>query len=170
MFAQIKSRVRYWGFLLLKLAGAAMGAAGSLWFLNLFWRPYTPLLQFINYDQFGGRDGSGTFDLAYTSLLGVWFLFACGLFYLAVWDQRYRCRTCLRRLRMPIETGSWGFMLQQGRPQIEYICAYGHGKLNVEEVQISGAVSPEWTKQGDIWDELFAESKTGEGSDTGYDR
>jgi hypothetical protein len=152
VLVEVKSHIRYWGFLLLKLAGAGMGAACSLWFLNLFWRPYTPLFQF-NADKF-------PFDLAYTTLVGVWFLFAYGLFYLAVWDQRYRCRTCLRRLRMPIETGSWGYMLQLGRPQIEYICPYGHGKLNVDEVQISGAVSPEWTDQGDIWDELFVETKT----------
>ena len=66
---------------------------------------------------------------------------------------------------MPIETGSWGYMLQLGRPKIEYICAYGHGKLNVDEVQISGLTSPEWTEQGDIWEELFAESQTGDGFD-----
>jgi len=163
VLVEIRSHIRYWGFLLLKLAAAAVGAAGSLWFLNLFWNPYTPLLQFVNLYQF-------PFDLAYTTMLGVWFLFAYGLFYLAIWDQRYRCRTCLRRLRMPIETGSWGYMLQLGRPQIEYICAYGHGKLNVEEVQISGTVSPAWTEQGDIWQELFAESKAGESGDVDYDR
>ena len=71
---------------------------------------------------------------------------------------------------MPIETGSWGYMLQLGRPRIEYICAYGHGKLNVEELQISGTVSPEWTQQGDIWAELFAESKAGEGNDADFGR
>jgi hypothetical protein len=160
MFVEIRSHIRYWSFLVLKLAAAALGAAGSLWFLNLFWLPYTPFLRFINYYKF-------PFDLVYTSLVGVWFLFAYGLFYLAIWDQKYRCRTCLRRLRMPIETGSWGYMLQLGRPQIEYICAYGHGRLNVEEVQISGAVSPEWTQQGDMWDELFAETKAGDGGDGG---
>ncbi len=166
MFVDIKTHVRYWGFLVLKLAGAAVGAACSLWFLNLFFRPYTPFLQFINYDKFL----SGYFDLSYTTLLGVWFLFAYGLFYLAIWDQKYRCRTCLRRLRMPIETGSWGYMLQLGRPQIEYICPYGHGKLNVAEIQISGTVAPEWTEQGDIWAELFAETKAGDGDETDYDR
>jgi hypothetical protein len=152
---EIKTHIRYWGFLLLKLVAAATGAAFSLWFLNLFWIPYTPLFH-LNSWQF-------SYDLMYTTLVGVWFLFAYGLFYLAIWDQRYRCRTCLRRLRMPIETGSWGYMLQLGRPQIEYICAYGHGRLNVEEVQISGTVSPEWTQQGDIWEELFAESNAGTG-------
>ncbi len=162
VLVEIKSHIRYWGFLLLKLGAAAVGAAGSLWFLNLFWRPYTPLFQFNSYHFL--------FDLPYTTLVGVWFLFAYGLFYLAIWDQRYRCRTCLRRLRMPIETGSWGYMLQLGRPQIEYICPYGHGKLNVEEIQISGAVSPEWTEQGDIWQELFAEAKPRDGSDMDFDR
>jgi hypothetical protein len=43
-----------------------------------------------------------------------------------------------------------------GRQRLEYICSYGHGKLNVEELQISGPVQPEWTEHGDIWDELFA--------------
>ena len=66
MFVDVKTHVRYWGFLLLKLAGAAVGAACSLWFLNLFFRPYTPFLQFVNYDKFL----SGYFDLAYTTLIG----------------------------------------------------------------------------------------------------
>jgi hypothetical protein len=154
LVTEIKSHVKYWGFLVAKLVAAGLGTAASLWILNLFWLPYTPMFAF-NSDRF-------PFDLWYTSLVGVWFLFACGLFYLAIWDQKYRCRTCLRRLRMPIETGSWGYMLQLGRPQIEYICAYGHGKLNIEEVQISGNTMPEWTEQGDIWDELFAETKSGD--------
>jgi hypothetical protein len=47
-------------------------------------------------------------------------------------------------------------MLQLGRPQIEYICAYGHGKLNVDEVQYSGTTLPEWKKQDDMWAELYA--------------
>ena len=154
LVTEIKSHIRYWGFLVAKLIAAGLGSAVSLWFLNLFWRPYTPMFALNRYEFM--------FDLPYTTLVGVWFLFAYGLFYLAIWDQKYRCRTCLRRLRMPIETGSWGYMLQLGRPQIEYICPYGHGKLNVEEVQISGTVSPEWTEQGDIWDELFAETKSGD--------
>ena len=146
----IKRHVLYWGFLLVKLAGAAVGSAAALWFLNLFWRPHTPLFHWNRY-QFG-------YDLWYTTLVGVCLQLMFGLFYLAIWDQRYRCRTCLRRLRMPIETGSWGRMLQLGRPQMEYICPYGHGKLNVEEVQFSGTTLPEWTEQGDMWAELFAGS------------
>src|SRR3954466_11579036 len=53
------------------------------------------------------------------------FLLAAGTLYAIVWDQRYRCRVCLRRLRMPISTGSLTGILQFGQPRIEYICTYG---------------------------------------------
>jgi hypothetical protein len=90
----------------------------------------------------------------------LWFLFGAGMLYLVVYDQRYRCRVCLRRLRMPVETGSRGFMLQMGRPRTEYICPYGHGTLKQEEFQTSGLENPEWTAHsGDMWDELYAASK-----------
>ncbi|MGP8246086.1 MAG: hypothetical protein ACLQVN_16400 [Bryobacteraceae bacterium] len=93
------------------------------------------------------------------ALMG-WFLLAAGVGYLIVWDQRYRCRTCLRRLRMPVETGSWGQMLQFGRPRIEYICVYGHGTLRAEELQISGREQPEWTPNSDdYWRELCGSRK-----------
>ena len=96
----------------------------------------------------------------YTLVTGLWFLAACGLLYLCIWDQRYRCRVCLRRLRMPVETGSWSRMLLLGRPHIEYICPYGHGTLKQEELQISGLENAEWTPHSDdIWEELCAASK-----------
>jgi hypothetical protein len=157
MFRTSVSHVRYWGFLILKLAVASLASAAAMWFVNLFWPPATPFFH-LNQYQF-------CHDLTYTTLTLVWFLFSYGLFYLAIWDQRYRCRTCLRRLRMPIETGSWGYMLQLGRPRIEYICAYGHGKLNVEEIQFPGKTSPAWTEHGDIWSELFAAGKDSERGD-----
>ncbi len=162
MLQAVKGHVKYWGFLLLKLAGAALGSAVALQFLNLFWEPRTRWFH-INPYQFG-------FDLPYTTLAGVWFLFSYGLFYLAIWDQRYRCRTCLRQLVMPVETGSWSYILQLGRPRLEYICPYGHGKLNVEELQISGTVQPEWTEHGDIWSELFATSEMGPDKDSDQTR
>ena len=152
MFSALKYQVRYWGFLLLKLAAAAAVAGFALWFLNLFWAPRTKLFH-LAWGEF-------SYDLAYTTLAGVWFLFSYGLVYLAFWDQRYRCRTCLRRLRMPVETGSWGQMLQFGRPRIEYICVYGHGTLRAEELQISGREQPEWTpNSGDFWQELCGSGK-----------
>jgi hypothetical protein len=98
--------------------------------------------------------------LAINLALMVWFLLGVGMLYLIVYDQRYRCRVCLRRLRMPVETGSRGFMLQMGRPRTEYICSYGHGTLKQEEFQTSGLENPEWTSHsGDMWDELYAASK-----------
>ncbi len=151
MFASVKQHLRYWGFLLLKLAGAWVVAELALGLLNLCFPPL--------HRPFHLNMGRFSYDLGYTTLAGVWFLFSYGLAYLAVWDQKYRCRTCLRRLCMPVETGSWSHMLRLGRPQMEYICPYGHGKLNVEEVQISGAALPEWTEHGDMWDELFAVKK-----------
>jgi len=89
----------------------------------------------------------------------VWFLLSSGAVYLCILDQRYRCRVCLRRLRMPIETGSWSSMLQFGRPRIEYICPYGHGTLKEDELQITGPEKPEWTSHPDLWKDLTASSK-----------
>lgn len=149
--AAVKQHLRYWGFLLLKFAAAWAVAELALGLLNLFFPPL--------YRPFHLNMGRFSYDLGYTTLAGVWFLFAYGLVYLAVWDQKYRCRTCLRRLCMPVETGSWSYMLRLGRPRMEYICPYGHGTLNVEEVRISGAAPPEWTEHGDMWDELFAVKK-----------
>lgn len=140
--------MRYWGYLAAKLgvAGASLYGVllwiGSKWPVNPHARPEAPL-------------ADGLTRLWFNVTLMIWFLAAVGVLYTVIWDQRYRCRTCLRRLRMPIETGSWGRMLQLGRPRIEYICPYGHGTLKEEELQISGLANPEWTPQSeDIWEEL----------------
>ena len=157
---QVKAHALYWGFLAAKLAVAVALSGGILWFINVFFTPHTPLFHLNRY-RFAR-------DLAYTTLGGVWFLMSYGILYLAFWDQRYRCRTCLRRLLIPVETGSWSHMLRLGRPAMEYICPYGHGTLNIEELKIAGAIPPDWTEHGDIWSELFAAPTTGSGpGDTG---
>lgn len=140
--------MRYWGYLACKLAVSGAISYGLLSGVNHFW----PLPAEV-FDLMPPRFG---YDLLYTIVIGLWFLVCSGLFYLCIWDQRYRCRVCLRRLRMPVETGSWGRMLLLGRPRIEYICPYGHGKLNVAELQISGLENPEWTPGADMWEELYA--------------
>jgi hypothetical protein len=142
--------MRYWGFFAAKLAVAGCVLWGLLALLNWKWPP-VPDQSFVP-----GRFG---YNLAFTIVVGVWFLLCAGAVYLAIWDQRYRCRVCLRRLRMPIETGSWGRMLLFGRPRIEYICPYGHGTLREDEVQISGLEGPEWTPHADLWDELCSFTK-----------
>ncbi len=143
--------MRYWLFLLGKFVVAAGLTGALLWAVNFFWDARTPLFHLAPY-QFG-------YDLLYTTVIGAVFLIAYGLVYLTILDQRYRCRVCIRRLRMPVETGSWSRMLQFGRPRIEYICIYGHGKLNVEELQFTGIENPKWKQHESMWEELFAGTK-----------
>ena len=98
-------------------------------------------------------------DLSYTFIMLVFWLFGAGLLWLIVLDQRYRCRTCLRRLRMPLHTGSWTHVLF-GAPKTEYICLYGHGTLKVDELQITGHQNPDWKPNEDIWKELYSLEET----------
>jgi hypothetical protein len=143
--------MRYWAYFAAKLTVAA----GVLfeWLLVVDeLRPYDS-------DPWTTLDNTAQ-RLNYNVALMVWFLACAGALYLIIHDQRYRCRVCLRKLMMPVETGSWGRMLQFGRPRIEYICPYGHGTLKAEELQISGLATPEWTRNSDdIWEELCAPSK-----------
>lgn len=71
---------------------------------------------------------------------------------LAIRDGRLRCRSCARRLRMPLAEGSYSGMLLD-HPQTEYVCPYGHGKLRVQ-ASVSARPERQWTRQGDIWEEL----------------
>jgi hypothetical protein len=147
--------MRYWGYFAAKLAVAGAALYGLLEFWSR-WFPPTP-----KDAPPLARLSDGTQALACNLALMAWFLLCAGALYLIVRDQRYRCRACLRRLRMPVETGSWSRMLQFGRPRIEYICPYGHGTLKREEVQISGLESPHWTPHSDdIWEELCASSNS----------
>jgi hypothetical protein len=145
--------MRYWGYLSAKVVVAAAALYGLLaWISGLFPADKHP-------DALAPLRNGDLKLLCIAALLG-WFLLAVGVLYLIVWDQRRRCRTCLRRLRMPVETGSWGDMLQFGRPRIEYICAYGHGTLKEEELQITGLANPEWKAHSDdYWEELSASSE-----------
>ena len=144
--------VRYWGFLIAKLAAAGL----PLWVL---WRgirwPFR--YELVHGDHMRGAISHDLFahDLGYTFVMMMFFLVCAGALYLIIWDQRYRCRTCLRRLRMPVAAGSWPNMLLFGQPRTDYICLYGHGTLRVPEVQINGPNSPDWEPHDDdIWKEL----------------
>jgi hypothetical protein len=144
--------MRYWAYFAAKLVIAGSCMAGLLALLN--WKfPPQPWAYSPDAPRFG-------YNLAYTLAVLFWFLLCTGSVYAIILDQRYRCRVCLRRLRMPVETGSWSRMLQFGRPRIEYICPYGHGTLKEDEVQFSGLENPEWTPHSDdLWEELCASSK-----------
>lgn len=144
--------MRYWGFFAAKLiaAGAILRVAWVLVQMSLH-RPVV-FVDIAN-EPFGH-------DLTYTAVMMVYALFATGLIWLAIWDQRYRCRTCLRRLRMPLTTGSWTNRFLIGRPRTEYICLYGHGTLRVAEEQIDGVERPGWEPHDDIWRELESFEET----------
>jgi hypothetical protein len=54
-----------------------------------------------------------------------------------------------------VASGSWGNMVIFGRPRTQWICAYGHGTLSIEELQITGRQPPDWQPHDDdIWKEL----------------
>jgi hypothetical protein len=143
--------MRYWAYFAAKLAVGGGILYGLLALLN--WNfPPDPCFHGVCLPRF-------PYNLPYTLLVGVWFLLSCGALYGIVLDQQYRCRVCLRRLRMPVETGSWASMLQFGQPRIEYICVYGHGTLKDPELQISGRENPEWTQHAEYWEELCAGAK-----------
>jgi hypothetical protein len=144
--------MRYWAYLVGKMVVAAAPLYGLLLLIerNVPATPKEawPRLHNMNQEFLG---------VLY--MLG-WFLLCAGAFSLIVWDQRRRCRVCLRKLRMPIETGSRSYMLQLGQPAIESICPYGHGTLKEDELQITGRETPEWKPNSDdIWDELCAPQK-----------
>ncbi len=144
--------MRYWAYFAGKLVVAAAPLYGLLRFL--VWA----------YPAARHRDtvldlGRASQDFSSGLALLVWFLISAGTLYAIVWDQRRRCRVCLRRLRMPIQTGSRGLMLQFGPPAIESICPYGHGTLR-EDGEPSGLSPSEWTPHSDnVWDELCAPGK-----------
>jgi hypothetical protein len=137
--------VKYWGYLLLKLA------AGVL-VMGVVWRAI--VVSFRGTLPSGFEQRPFGHDLGFTTAMLLFFLACFGVMHLIIWDQRYRCRTCLRRLRMPVSAGSWPNMLLFGQPRTEYICLYGHGTLKVPEVRIT-TKSTDWESHGeDIWKEL----------------
>jgi hypothetical protein len=143
--------MRYWAYFAAKLVVAAAGISGLVArVIKSFPSSKDPLAPL----------GQGANFLLCDLALMACFLLGAGALYAIIRDQRYRCRVCLRRLRMPIETGSWSRILQFGRPRIEYICPYGHGTLREDEVQLSGGANAEWTPHSDdIWAELCASGK-----------
>jgi hypothetical protein len=150
--------MRYWAY----LAGKVVAAAAPLYGLLILLEQKFPAIPHKKDDYDAAvapLAKGGQYLLCDLYLLG-WFLLCAGTLYLIVWDQRRRCRVCLRQLRMPIETGSRSYMLQLGQPSIESICPYGHGTLKEDELQMTGRATPEWTPHSDdIWDELCAPGK-----------
>ncbi len=145
--------MKYWAYLAAKLlvvCGAVYGLQITI--LNLF--PPPPVT------RYGKVQSLFLYDMPFTfAVFGVWLLGA-GLLSLTIRDQRGRCRTCLRRLIMPVASGSWGNMLRLGRPKTEWICPYGHGTLKIDELNLTGKENPDWQPHDDnIWNELKSYEK-----------
>jgi len=142
--------MKYWGYLAAKIV---------VWMAILGWIERMIARAFPQSQLNLALPSSVTQYLNYEFVMLLFGLFAVGLAWLIVWDQRYRCRTCLRRLRMPIQAGSWNHFLLDA-PRIEYICPYGHGTLKVQEVQITGHEEPDWHPHEDMWKELMSLDET----------
>ena len=140
--------MKFWGFLSAKLAVGAAIAWGVLATIRAVYPTPPPFLLGVRPEPFAH-------DLNYTFTMLGYFLFCFGLLYVIILDQRYRCRTCLRRLRMPITRGSWTHVLL-GPPRTEYICPYGHGTLRVPGLHVTGKNPPDWQPHEDMWKELIA--------------
>lgn len=138
--------MRYWAFLIAKLAAAALLLRG-LWLLMNALLPEPEIFLYTRLPRFPN-------DLPWTAALLLFWLTGVALVFLAVWDSRRRCRVCLRRLRMPVESGSWSRAILFSPPRVTSICPYGHGTLDVPEVHVSGQNPAEWHAHGDIWREL----------------
>lgn len=139
--------MKYWAYFAAKLAVVAV-------FLRAVWDVMNRLIPepapFLRY-----RVSRYPQDLVWTSALFGLFLLGVGLLYIVVWDQRTRCRTCLRHLRMPLEKGSWSKATLLNPPEVESICPFGHGTLTESEVHTTGQKPAEWTSHDDdIWKEL----------------
>lgn len=144
--------MKYWGLLAAKIAVSAATLYG-LWLGLHIWYP-APYDTRWQHEPF-------LHDLQWTTIMFFYNLLCNGVLFLIIFDQRYRCRTCARRLRMPVTKGRYAQMLLFGRPATEYICPYGHGTLNVPELHISGREAPDWKKHDeDIWKELFSLKKS----------
>jgi len=143
--------MKYWAYLVAKLAVVAA-------VLLLLKRAIGAVLPKSDSPLYFHQDPFAH-DLVFTFVMLFYSLTAVGLVWAALFDQRYRCRTCLRRLRMPIHRGSWNHVLL-GAPRTEYICLFGHGTLTVAELQITGMQNPDWEPHQDIWTELYSLEET----------
>jgi hypothetical protein len=141
--------VKYWLYLAAKLllgVGVWLGLQAALYRYPL---PPPPL------EKFGKPPALFLHDMLFTFLVIAHYMIGAGIVFAIIWDQKRRCRSCLRKLIMPLSTGSWGNMVTFGRPCTEWICPYGHGTLSIEELQITGRQAPDWQPHGDnIWKEL----------------
>ena len=133
--------MKYWAYLGAKLAVAAV-VLYALWHLEILLIP--------TFDSLRAEP-----VVAYIIMNLLFPLLCFVVLVLIVRDQFLRCRTCGRRMRMPLERGSWSHLFMRGRPRMEYICIYGHGTLKVPSEHVAGSGASDWQPHSnDIWKEL----------------
>ena len=138
--------MKYWVWLVAKLGLAAMLVTG-FWALVTRLLPPAPGGLLADWPRFGS-------DLPFTFAVAIAVILGFGLGWLAAIDQVYRCRICVRRLRMPQTEGNYSSVWLGGAPYTEYICTYGHGKLYVPEVHLASSRTMQWTGYGSLWENL----------------
>ncbi len=137
--------MRYGAFFAAKLLFVGGLLAVGWRVLHALWPEPEPFMK-VRLSPFGT-------DLGYTFAILFFGLAAVALVYLVILDQRFRCRACLRRLRMPLSRGSWNHMLL-GPPRTEYICPFGHGTLRVPDVHLASPEKIDWHPIDNMWREL----------------
>lgn len=91
----------------------------------------------------------------YTLALLICVLADYGLLRLALWDQRYRCRICLSRLRLPTTEGNYSSVWLGGAPYTEYVCTWGHGNLYIPDVHLASGRKAVWVGYQSLWENLI---------------
>src|SRR5689334_5291622 len=104
--------MKYWGFLAAKLVSAVV-ALYALWLALYHWYPVPAYYIAAHKELF-------LHDLPWTTLVFLYNLLAQIVLIAIIWDQRLRCRTCARRLRMPVTSGSHAHVLFRP-PRTDYI-------------------------------------------------
>ena len=128
---------RYWSFLAFKVIAVLV-------LLPLVWVECGAALR-SQIPSNGWRVGSG---------IVMAFAFVIGMGRAIIWtvaDQRRRCRSCLRRLILPVTVGSWGSLFEPAAT--EMLCEGGHGALALSDAETTG--QDHWTELDDSWRALF---------------
>ncbi len=141
----------YWGYFAAKLVAA--------WGLSILLKQ--ALRSLIGVPDSVTKFGHQPFghDLTWTTAMMFYTLICIGMIYLVILDQKYRCRSCLSRLRMPVNMGSWGRATIFSPPRTEYICPFGHGTMKQHDLQLTGRENPDWVEHSDMWEELESLSR-----------
>lgn len=141
---------RYWLWLGAKIV-LILGVIAGLWAGAQFILPPAPGGWLRAWPRLGT-------DFSYTLAAFVLGLLAAGLIGLCAWDQRFRCRVCARRLRLPRAEGVYSSVMLVGVPHTEYICSYGHGTLYVPDVHTT-YLPAKWTPIASLWEDLLQAEK-----------